>query len=56
METYITICKIGSRWELLHPAGSADNLCDNLEGWNGVGVGREIQERGDMCIPVADSC
>ena len=21
-------------------------LCDNLEGWDGVGDGREVQERG----------
>ena len=25
-------------------------LCDNLEGWNGVGGGREVQEGEDMCI------
>ena len=31
-------------------------LHDNLEGWNGVGDGREVQEGGDMWIPVADSC
>ena len=27
-----------------------------LEGWDGVGGGREVQEGGDICIPVADSC
>ena len=26
------------------------------EGWDGEGDGREAQEGGDMCIPVADSC
>ena len=31
-------------------------LCDNLEGWDGVGDGKEVQEGGDICIPVADSC
>ena len=31
-------------------------LCDNLERCNGVGGGREAQEGGDMCIPMADSC
>ena len=31
-------------------------LCDNLEGWDGVGGGRESQEGGDICIPMADSC
>ena len=31
-------------------------LCDNLEGWDGVGGEREGQEAGDMCIPMADLC
>ena len=31
-------------------------LCDNLVGWDGVGGGREIQEGGDMCVPMADIC
>ena len=30
-------------------------FCDNLEGWDGVEGGREVQEGGDMCIPMADS-
>ena len=30
-------------------------LCD-LDGWDGVGDGREVQEGGDIGIPVADSC
>jgi len=25
--------------------------CDNLEGWGGVGSGREAKEGGDICIP-----
>ena len=29
-------------------------LCDNLEGWDGVGGGKEIQERGNICKTVAD--
>ena len=29
-------------------------LCENLEGCDGVGGGREIQEGGDICIPMAD--
>ena len=28
-------------------------LCDNLEGWDGVGHGRETQEGGNTCIPMA---
>ena len=31
-------------------------LCDNLEGCDGVGGGREVQEGGDICIPMTDSC
>ena len=31
-------------------------LCDNLDGWDGVGDGREVQEGGDIGIPAADSC
>ena len=31
-------------------------LCDKLEGRDGVGGGRETQEGGDICIPMADSC
>ena len=27
-------------------------LCDNLEAWDGVGDGREVQERGDICVPM----
>ena len=29
---------------------------DNLEGWDRVGGGREIQEGGAICIPMAVSC
>ena len=31
-------------------------LCDNLEVWDAVGGGREVQERGEIPIPIADSC
>ena len=32
-------------------------LCDNLEEWHGMGwdVGGRFK-RGDICIPMADSC
>ena len=30
-------------------------LCDILDGWDRVGGGKEVQERGDICIPMADS-
>ena len=50
---HITICKIDSE-NLL--CDSELGLCNNLEGCNGVGGGRETQEGGDTCVPVADSC
>ena len=31
-------------------------LCNNLEQWEWVGGGKEVQERGDTCISMADSC
>ena len=30
-------------------------FCDNLEGWERVGGGREIQEGVDIHLPMADS-
>ena len=47
---YITICKIDSE-NLLYDAGSSNQvLCDNLERWDGVGGGREVQEGGDIYL------
>ena len=31
-------------------------LCINLEGWDGKGDRREFQKVGDICISMADSC
>ena len=31
-------------------------LCDNIEGWDGEGGGRGVQEGGYICIPMVDSC
>ena len=31
-------------------------FCDNPEEWDWVGDGRGIPERGDICIPMTDSC
>ena len=31
-------------------------LCDNLEGWDGAGGWREVQEGGDVSISMADPC
>ena len=52
METYITICKIDSQWEFsVWLRKLKQGLCINLEGWNG-----ERGSKGDICIPMADSC
>ena len=57
MGAYITICKIGSQGEftacLRKPK---QELCTNLEGWVGEGSGREVQNRGHICIPMAALC
>ena len=37
-------------WEL------KQGISINLEGWDGEEGGREIQEGGDICTPMADSC
>ena len=57
METYITICKIDSQQEFAVCLRKLkQGLCINLEGWDWKGDGREFQKRGDICIPMADSC
>ena len=57
METYITICKIYSQWEFaVWLRKLKQGLYINLEGWDGKGDGRKIQNGGDICVPMADSC
>ena len=57
METYITLCKIDSQWEFAVCLRKLkQGLCINLEGWDGEGGWREVQKRGDICIPMAHSC
>ena len=56
-ETYIAICKIDSQREFavcLRKLKQGPYI--NLERWNGEGEGREVQNGGLICIPVADSC
>ena len=49
MEIYITICKIESQWEFaIWLRELKQGFCDNLEGWDGEGDGREGQDGGDM--------
>ena len=57
MQTYITVCKIDNQWEFAVCLRKLQQgLCINLEGWDGEGIGSEVQKRGDMCISMADSC
>ena len=57
METYIIISKIDGQWEFAVWLRELKlGLCDNLEGWDGEREGREVQEGGDTCIPMSDSC
>ena len=56
METYIIICKIDSQWEFaVWLRRLKQGLCINLAGWDGTGDWREVQKRGDICIPMTDS-
>ena len=57
METYITICKIYSQWEFaVWLRKLKQELCINLDGWDGERDGREVQKGGAICIPMADPC
>ena len=57
MGIYISICKIDSQWEFaVCLMEFKQGLCINPEGWDGEGDRREVQEGGDICIPMADSC
>ena len=57
METYITICNIDSQWEsAVWLRKLKQGLCINLGGVDREGDGREVQNRGDISIPMADSC
>ena len=52
METYITTCKIDSQREFAECLRKLkQGLCINLEGRDGAGDGREVQEG-----PMSDSC
>ena len=49
MEMCITMYKIDSQWEFaVWLRKLKQGLCINLEGWEGEGDGREVQEGGDM--------
>ena len=47
MEMYITKCKTDSQWEFaVWLRKLKQGLWINLEGWDGVGDGREVQREG----------
>ena len=57
MESYIIICKIDSQQEFAVCLRKLkQGFCNNLEGWVREGARWEFQERGDICILMADSC
>ena len=57
METCITICETDSQRKFaVWLRKLKQGLCVNLEGWAGEVDGREVQERGAIWIPRADSC
>ena len=57
MEIHITICKIDSQWEFaVWLRKLKQELCINLEGWDGAEDVREVQKGADVCIPMADTC
>ena len=57
METYITVFKIGNQWEFaVWLRELKQGLCNSLQGWDGERDGRVVQEGGDICIAVTDSC
>ena len=53
---YITICKTASGSSLYDAGSSNPVLGDNLGGGMGLGVGIEVPDGGDTCVPVADAC
>ena len=56
-EADITMCKIDSQQGFAMCLRKLkQDLCINLEGWDGERDGREVQEGGDICPPMADSC
>ena len=53
---YHVLNKTASGNWLCDAGSSTRGLCDNLQGRDGAGDGREVQEGGDICIPMAASC
>ena len=48
-EIYTTICKVDSQWEFALCLRELKlGLCNILEGWDGEGIRREVQEGRDI--------
>ena len=47
--------KLDSQWEFAVRLREL-KYCDNLDGWDGVGGGREVQEERYIYIPMTNSC
>ena len=54
METYIIICGVDGQQESAVWLRNKQGLCINLEGCDGVRIGREVQKGWDICIPMAE--
>ena len=50
------ICLLPSSHSSFQSWRNLQEMSHNLEGWDGVGGGREVPEGGDVCIPMVDSC
>ena len=51
------MCKLDSQWEFaVWLRKLKEGLYINRKVWDGEGEGREVQEGGDMCKSMADSC
>ena len=57
MGTYTLLCNLDSQCEFAAKFRKLKpGLYNNLEEWDWVAGGREVQEGGNTCIPMADSC
>ena len=56
IKTYtLPYVKLDSQWEFAVCLRELKN-CDNLDGWDGVGGRREVQEERYIYIPITNSC
>ena len=56
METFPTMCKIDNQQEFTVCLRKLkQGFCISLGVWGGEGDEKEVQEGGDICLPMADS-